>query len=211
MKKFVIILLITLTAVCLNAQSRNRDFANSTFSPFINAFIAPPSPTYFDYSSYALSRYYSYKGPIYLPGEAMLLQTLLSNFQIPDTAINYCRHNGNRLVYSDGSVSGNYLLQVGILVNTKGKAEKARLLGCFQLLPFDAVTKLNYNVVFLTDVGDGRNPRQPAISVTLPEAVQIEIEKALTIAIEKLASFLPATERTVVISSTKLVVLPFNF
>ncbi len=208
MKGIVIIVLIALIAVHLNAQTRNRDFPNS---PFINVFTAPPSPTYFDYSSYAFSRYYSYKGPIYLPGEPMLLQTLLSNFQIPDTAISYCKQNSNRLVYSDGSVSGNYLLQVGILVNTKGKAEKARLLGCFQLLPFDAVTKLNYNVIFLNDVGDGRNPRQPAISVTLPETVRTEMEKALTIAIEKLASFLPATERSVVTNSTKLVVLPFNF
>jgi hypothetical protein len=207
MTKIVIILLIALTTVHLNAQNRNREFPNS---PFVNAFAIPGS-TYSDYPSYAFSRYYSYKGPVYLPGESMLLQTLLSNLQIPDTTINYFKHNSNHLVYSDGSVSGNYLLQVGILINTKGKAEKARLLGCFQLLPFDAVTKLNYNVVFLTDVGDGRNPRQPAISVTLPDAIHIRIEEALTTAIEKLTSFLPATERSVVINSTKLVVLPFNF
>lgn len=211
MKKIVIILLIAFPTVYLKAQSRNRALANPSSFPLTNSFIAPPNPTNFDYSSYALSGYYSYKAPVYLPGEAMLQQTLLSNFQIPDTAISYCRQNSNRLVYSDGSVSGNYLLQIGILVNTKGKAEKAQLLGCFQLLPFDAVTKLNYEVVFLIDVGDGRNPRQPAISVTLPGAIQTAMEKTLGIAIKKLGSFLPATERTVVINSMKLVVLPFNF
>jgi hypothetical protein len=207
----VIIFLMAISTVSLNAQSRNRNIYNSTYlfpgGSITQATISPFS----DYPIYSSLNYYNYKAPIYPFGEGMLQQTLLSNFEMPDTVLKYFKNNSNSLVYADGSVNGNYLFQFGIALNTKGQASESRLLGCFQLLPFDAVTKLNYQIVFIKDVGDGRNPQQPAIAVTIPDNIKLAIEQSLNKAVEKLSKFVPATESGVVITSHKLVVLPFNF
>lgn len=212
MKKTVIIILIAFSTASLKAQMMSRrGFPNSQYPLSPGGSILQGISPFFDNPAYGFLNYYSYKAPVYLPGEAMLHQTLLSNFQMPDTVISYLKNNSNRLVYSDGSVNGNYLLQFGIALNTKGKASQSRLLGCFQLLPFDAVTKLNYKIVFIKDVGDGKNPQQPAIIVEIPDAIKLAIEQSLNKAVEKLGAFIPATEAGVVIASHKLVVLPFNF
>jgi hypothetical protein len=212
MKKTVIILLIAFSTASLKAQMVSRRLMSNSQYPFSSggSILQGISPS-FDNPAFSSFAYFSYKAPVYLPGEAMLHQTLLSNFQMPDTVISYLKNNSNRLVYSDGSVNGNYLFQFGIALNTKGRALQSRLLGCFQLLPFDAVTKLNYKVVFVKDVGDGKNPQQPAIIVEMPDAIKLAVEQSLDKAVEKLGTFIPATEAGVVIASHKLVVLPFNF
>lgn len=211
MKKIVIIFLIAISAISSNAQSRNRNAYNSQNFFSSGSITQATIPPFYDYPVFSFLGYYHYKAPIYPQGEGMLQQTLLSNFQLPDSVIHYFKNNSNRLEYSDGSVTGNYLLQFGIALNTKGRASESRLLGCFQLLPFDAVTKLNYQIVFIKDVGDGRNPQQPAIAVKIPDTIKLAIEQSLNKAVEKLSIFVPATESGVVIPSHKLMVLPFNF